>query len=46
MIEYTTHLHEHFVTPAVVTDGRYRAPLAPGTGMEMRAGSLREHRVS
>ena len=46
MIEYTTHLHEHFVTPAVVEGGRYRAPLAPGNGMEMRPESLREHRVT
>ena len=46
MIEYTTHLHEHFVTPAVVEGGRYRAPLTPGTGMEMRSESLREHRVT
>ncbi|MET3566002.1 L-fuconate dehydratase [Leifsonia sp. 563] len=45
MIEYTTHLHEHFVTPAEVTLGRYRAPLAPGIGMEMLASSLHEHEV-
>ncbi|RDV43138.1 fuconate dehydratase [Leifsonia sp. ku-ls] len=45
MIEYTTHLHEHFVSPAVVEAGRYRAPLTPGTGMEMLASSLREHTV-
>ncbi|SEB05955.1 enolase C-terminal domain-like protein [Leifsonia sp. 21MFCrub1.1] len=46
MIEYTTHLHEHFVTPAEVTGGRYRAPLAPGIGMEMLASSLHEHEVA
>lgn len=46
MIEYTTHLHEHFVTPAVVERGRYWAPLAPGTGMEMRAESLRDHQMT
>ncbi|MDR6971978.1 enolase C-terminal domain-like protein [Leifsonia shinshuensis] len=46
MIEYTTHLHEHMVAPAVVEGGRYRAPLSPGNGMEMRAESLRDHRVT
>jgi L-fuconate dehydratase len=45
MIEYTTHLHEHFVAPVEVTGGRYRAPLTPGTGMEMLTSSLREHAV-
>ncbi len=42
-IEYTNHLHEHFVTPASVRRGRYRAPLTAGTGMEMLSASLREH---
>ena len=26
MIEYVDHLHEHFVDPVVVRDGRYRLP--------------------
>lgn len=43
VIEYTKHLHEHFVAPVEVVAGRYRAPLTPGTGMEMLADSLREH---
>ena len=30
MIEYVDHLHEHFVDPVVIRDGRYRAPTAPG----------------
>lgn len=38
-IEYVDHLHEHFVTPADVRGGAYRAPTAPGNGMEMTAGS-------
>jgi L-fuconate dehydratase len=42
-IEYVDHLHEHFVTPADVHDGRYWQPLAPGTGAEMRATSITEH---
>ena len=30
MIEYVDHLHEHFVDPVVVDDGRYRLPEAAG----------------
>lgn len=44
MIEYTKHLHEHFVAPVELAGGRYRAPLTPGTGMEMRTDSLSRHR--
>jgi L-fuconate dehydratase len=44
MIEYTKHLHEHFVAPVELVGGRYRAPLTPGTGMEMRPDSLSRHR--
>ena len=46
MIEYTKHLHEHFVTPVELSGGRYRAPLAPGIGMEMLPESLYAHRYS
>ena len=42
-IEYVDHLHEHFVDPCVVTDGRYRAPLAAGTAIEMKPASLAAH---
>ncbi|MDT0438289.1 MULTISPECIES: enolase C-terminal domain-like protein [Streptomyces] len=44
MIEYVDHLHEHFVTPTVVRDGRYLAPTAPGAGTEMHAASIAAHR--
>ena len=40
MVEFVDHLHEHFVVPTDVRDGRYRAPLAPGSGMEMHAASI------
>lgn len=30
VIEYVDHLHEHFVDPVVVRNGRYLAPTAPG----------------
>jgi L-fuconate dehydratase len=39
VIEFVDHLHEHFVTPARVRDGRYVAPTAPGAGTEMLAES-------
>ncbi|MGN6126029.1 MAG: L-fuconate dehydratase [Humibacter sp.] len=43
MIEYVDHLHEHFVTPTVVENGRYLAPSAPGAGTEMFPASLDEY---
>jgi L-fuconate dehydratase len=42
MIEYVDHLHEHFVTPVVIENGRYTTPTAPGAGMEMLPASLDE----
>ncbi|WP_029144627.1 enolase C-terminal domain-like protein [Microbacterium luticocti] len=39
-IEFVDHLHEHFVTPTVVTAGRYRAPEAAGAGTQMLPGSI------
>ncbi|NNC12930.1 L-fuconate dehydratase [Planctomonas sp. JC2975] len=42
MIEYVDHLHEHFVTPTVVENGRYVTPTAPGAGTEMLPASLDE----
>ena len=35
---------EHFVTPAVVVEGRYRAPVAPGSGAEMLETSIEKYR--
>jgi L-fuconate dehydratase len=46
MIEFVDHLHEHFVSPVVVTDGSYRAPLSPGAGAEMLADSIEQHRFT
>jgi L-fuconate dehydratase len=43
MIEFVDHLHEHFVTPAVVERGRYLVPEAPGAGTEMHAASITEY---
>jgi len=43
MIEYVDHLHEHFTVPTDVRGGAYRAPRAPGNGMEMKAASRAEY---
>jgi L-fuconate dehydratase len=40
MIEYVDHLHEHFVDPVEIRDGRYRAPTRPGYSAQMRPESL------
>jgi L-fuconate dehydratase len=37
--EYAGHLHEHFVDPVRVRDGRYLVPEAPGYSAEMHAAS-------
>ncbi|MCS5732917.1 L-fuconate dehydratase [Herbiconiux daphne] len=42
MIEFVDHLHEHFLAPVDVYDGRYWPPLLPGSGGEMRASSRSE----
>ncbi|MEV6493364.1 enolase C-terminal domain-like protein [Actinoplanes sp. NPDC051633] len=42
-IEYVDHLHEHFVSPVVVADGRYCAPLDPGFSAQMRAQTLQNY---
>ena len=38
--EYVDHLHEHFVTPCILKDGRYQAPMAPGFSIEMKPDTL------
>jgi L-fuconate dehydratase len=43
VVEYVDHLHEHFVDPVVIDAGRYRAPLAPGYSIEMKASSLADY---
>jgi L-fuconate dehydratase len=40
MTEYADHLHEHMVQRLVVEQGRYRAPLGPGLGVELEPASL------
>jgi L-fuconate dehydratase len=42
VIEWIDHLHEQFVTPAVVRNGRYLTPAAPGASTELRPESIAE----
>ena len=42
VVEFVDHLHEHFIDPCVVRDGRYMAPGAPGYSIAIKPDSLRE----
>ena len=42
-IEYVDHLHEHFVAPVRIRNGRYLAPTASGMSAELKAQSIRDH---
>jgi L-fuconate dehydratase len=41
--EFVDHLHEHFVDPVVVRNGRYLAPARPGFSSTIRDESRRAH---
>jgi L-fuconate dehydratase len=41
--EFVDHLHEHFVDPVVIRNGRYIAPSRPGYSSEMHAASMAEY---
>ncbi|MCY3021120.1 MAG: L-fuconate dehydratase [Planctomycetota bacterium] len=43
IIEYVDHLHEHFVDPVRMRNGRYMPPTAPGYSITMKAESLDEY---
>jgi len=43
VVEYVDHLHEHFVDPVVIRNGRYVVPTAPGYSITMRPASLAEY---
>jgi L-fuconate dehydratase len=43
VVEWVDHLHEHFREPAIVRNGRYQVPLAPGYSVEMLPESLDEY---
>lgn len=42
-IEFVGHLHEHFVCPVRIRNGRYLAPTEAGFSGEMHAKSLEDH---
>ncbi|HLR37967.1 MAG TPA: L-fuconate dehydratase [Chitinophagaceae bacterium] len=41
--EYVDHLHEHFVDPVVIKNGKYQAPKAPGYSVTMKDESIRDY---
>jgi L-fuconate dehydratase len=43
VLEYVDHLHEHFLDPVVIQDGRYMPPTAPGYSITMYPQSLDDH---
>jgi L-fuconate dehydratase len=43
MVEYVDELHEHFVEPVRVRNGRYVVPETPGYSIEMHPESVAEH---
>jgi L-fuconate dehydratase len=43
IIEYVDHLHEHFLDPVTMRNGRYLPPNLPGYSTEMKASSLDAH---
>jgi L-fuconate dehydratase len=43
ILEYVDHLHEHFLDPVVIRNGRYLPPAAPGYSITMKAESLDQY---
>jgi L-fuconate dehydratase len=43
VIEYVDHLHEHFLDPVVIRNGRYFPPRKPGYSIEIYQKSLTEY---
>lgn len=43
-IEFVDHLHEHFVEPVVIREGRYIAPQTPGFSAQMHTDTLKQFR--
>jgi len=43
VLEYVEHLHEHFLDPVIIRDGRYVAPSAPGYSITMRPESIHDY---
>ncbi|MCG8321501.1 MAG: L-fuconate dehydratase [Cytophagales bacterium] len=43
LIEYVDHLHEHFLDPVRIKNGRYMPPELPGYSITMKPASLNEY---
>ena len=43
ILEYVDHLHEHFLDPVVIKNGRYMPPASPGYSITMKPESLDEY---
>jgi L-fuconate dehydratase len=43
ILEYVDHLHEHFLDPVVIRNGRYMPPSNPGYSITMKAESLDQY---
>ncbi len=43
LCEYAGHLHEHFLDPVTMRNGRYLPPTAPGYSITMKPGSIAEY---
>jgi L-fuconate dehydratase len=43
ILEYVDHLHEHFLDPVVIKNGRYMPPANPGYSITMKAESLDQY---
>ena len=43
VVEFVDHLHEHFVTPTRIRQGRYLLPPEPGYSIEVKEASLVEY---
>ncbi|MEU4845661.1 enolase C-terminal domain-like protein [Streptomyces gilvosporeus] len=44
VIEYVDHLHQHFIDPVRIEQGRYAVPTAPGFSAQMRRESIDAYR--
>jgi len=43
MTEHSGHLHEHFVDPIQIENGRYKAPVNPGFSAQMKVKSITDN---
>lgn len=43
LVEYVDHLHEHFLDPCIIRNGRYMPPQLPGYSIQMKPDSIRDH---